>query len=145
MLVNLIKFKLKKKKRIGRGGKKGNYSGRGLKGQKSRAGRRIRPAERDIILKFPKLRGFKFKSIKTKPFVVNLEKIDKKFNEGEKVDYQTLIERKIIKIPKSKKNIKIKILGKGNLDKKLIFSNKFLFSQSALKKIKEKNCEIVND
>lgn len=145
MLVNLIKFKLKKKKRIGRGGKKGNYSGRGLKGQKSRAGRRIRPAERDIILKFPKLRGFKFKSIKAKPFVVNLDKIDKKFNEGERVDYQTLIERKIIKIPKSKKNIKIKILGKGNLDKKLIFSNKFLFSQSALKKIKEKNCEIVND
>lgn len=145
MLVNLIKFKLKNKKRIGRDGKKGNYSGRGMKGQKARAGRRIRPAQRDVILKFPKLRGVKFKSIKSKPIVINLDKIDKKFNEGERVDYQILNERKIVKIPKSKKNIKIKILGKGELNKKLIFSNKFLFSQSALKKIKEKNCEIVND
>jgi len=49
--------KNKKKKRIGRGGKRGTYCGRGLKGQKSRAGRRIRPAVRDFILRTPKLRG----------------------------------------------------------------------------------------
>lgn len=49
--------KPKKKKRIGRGGKRGTYCGRGLKGQKSRAGRRIRPAVRDFVLKTPKLRG----------------------------------------------------------------------------------------
>lgn len=54
-----LKLNTKKvgKKRIGRGGKRGTYSGRGQKGQHSRAGRRIRPAERDILLKFPKLRG----------------------------------------------------------------------------------------
>lgn len=51
------KTKNKKKKRIGRGGKRGTYCGRGLKGQKSRAGRRIRPAVRDVILRIPKLRG----------------------------------------------------------------------------------------
>jgi len=45
------------KKRIARGGKRGTYSGRGHKGQKSRSGRNIRPAERDIILRLPKLRG----------------------------------------------------------------------------------------
>jgi len=53
--------KNQKKKRIGRGGKRGTYSGRGVKGQKSRAGRHIRPAERDLIQRLPKLRGQKNK------------------------------------------------------------------------------------
>ncbi len=44
-------------KRVGRGGKRGTFSGRGTKGQHSRAGRRIRPAERDYIQHLPKLRG----------------------------------------------------------------------------------------
>lgn len=47
--------KLKKKKRIGRGGKRGTFSGRGTKGQKARAGRKIRPAIRDLIQSLPKL------------------------------------------------------------------------------------------
>ncbi|MBU2101416.1 hypothetical protein KKH05_01725 [Patescibacteria group bacterium] len=51
--------KNKKKKRIGRGGKRGTFSGRGIKGQKSRAGRKIRPASRDLIQQLPKLRGSK--------------------------------------------------------------------------------------
>ena len=145
MLINQINFRLKKKKRIGRGGKKGNYSGRGMKGQKSRAGRKIRPAERDIILKFPKLRGFKFKPLKEKPLIVNLKTIDDKFKENEKVDYSSLKDRKIIKFNKSKKNIRIKILGNGDLNKKLFFSNKLIFSSSALEKIKKSNSEIIND
>jgi len=49
----------KSKKRIGRGGKRGTYSGRGIKGQKSRAGRKIRPAVRDLMQRTPKLRGAK--------------------------------------------------------------------------------------
>ncbi len=44
-------------KRVGRGGKRGTYSGRGMKGQKSRAGANIRPAIRDFIQQIPKLRG----------------------------------------------------------------------------------------
>ena len=51
--------KLKTKKRVGRGGKKGTYSGRGVKGQKSRAGAKIRPEIRDLIKKMPKKRGYK--------------------------------------------------------------------------------------
>ena len=43
------KTKNKTKKRVGRGGKRGTYSGKGLKGQKSRAGKKIRPEIRDII------------------------------------------------------------------------------------------------
>ena len=49
----------KNKKRIGRGGKRGTYSGKGIKGQKSRAGAKIRPAIRDFMNQTPKLRGVK--------------------------------------------------------------------------------------
>lgn len=49
----------KSKKRVGRGGKRGTYSGRGMKGQKSRAGHKIRPAIRDLMQRTPKLRGVK--------------------------------------------------------------------------------------
>ncbi|PIS13477.1 MAG: hypothetical protein COT67_01505 [Candidatus Tagabacteria bacterium CG09_land_8_20_14_0_10_41_14] len=56
--------KNKDKKRIGRGGKRGTYSGRGLKGQKSRAGRKLRPQLRDIIKRLPKKRGYRFKPVK---------------------------------------------------------------------------------
>jgi len=135
MLINQIKFRLKKKKRIGRGGKKGNYSGRGIKGQKARAGRKIRPAERDIILRLPKLRGIKFKPLKEKPYVVNLEDINEKFNENEVVNKETLVQKKVLKIRKSDKNPQIKILAKGKLDKKLIFSSELLFSNKAKEEI----------
>lgn len=48
---------LKGKRRIGRGGKRGTYSGRGVKGQGARAGNKIRPGTRDLIQQIPKLRG----------------------------------------------------------------------------------------
>ena len=47
-------YKPKRKKRIGRGGKRGTYCGKGIKGQNSRAGAKIRPAIRDMIKKIPK-------------------------------------------------------------------------------------------
>ena len=51
------------RKRIGRGGKRGTYSGKGIKGQKSRAGKKIRPAIRDLIQRTPKLRGSSDKTV----------------------------------------------------------------------------------
>ena len=50
--LTVSKFR-KTKKRIGRGGKRGTYSGRGQKGQKARAGAKIKPEVRELILKFP--------------------------------------------------------------------------------------------
>lgn len=52
-------LKRPKQKRVGRGGKRGKTAGRGEKGQKARAGHRIRPAERDLLQRLPKLRGVK--------------------------------------------------------------------------------------
>lgn len=135
MQIHQIQVRLKKRKRIGRGGKKGNYSGRGMKGQKARAGHRIRPALRDIILKFPKKRGLGNLKIQKNIFEVNLEKIDQKFSPGEIVNLKTLQEKNILKIPKSLKSFRVKILAKGKLTKNLIFKPEFIFSENALKKI----------
>jgi len=51
--------KQRKAKRVGRGGKRGTYSGRGMKGQKSRAGYRMQPQVRELVKKYPKLRGYR--------------------------------------------------------------------------------------
>ena len=66
------KQKNKRSQRVGRGGKRGTTSGKGTKGQKSRAGHRIRPAERDLMIRLPKLRGYRNKPIKEKLLVINV-------------------------------------------------------------------------
>lgn len=118
-----LKHKSKKRKRVGRGGKRGTYSGRGIKGQKSRAGRRLKPAIRGLIKRYPKLRGYRFKSKaksqKAKVAVLNLETLEKKFKLEEKISPQVLLEKKLIRRIKGRIP-KIKILGGGKLTKKLI-------------------------
>ncbi len=116
------KHKLKKKKRVGRGGKRGTYSGRGLKGQKSRAGRKFKPAIRGLIKKYPKLRGYKFKIIRPKPAVVNIEVLEKKFKAADTVTPKVLIERGVIRRIKGRLP-KVKILAKGKLTKALSVEN----------------------
>jgi len=108
----------KSRKRVGRGGKRGTTSGKGTKGQKSRSGRRIRPEARDFIKKIPKLRGYKFKS-RFFYAVTNIGDLDKRFNDGDKVSPAILLKYKMAskvdgKLPK------IKILGDGELKKKLV-------------------------
>lgn len=65
----------KKEKRVGRGGKRGTTSGRGQKGQKSRSGHRIRPAERDLLIRIPKLRGFRNKPMTERAQVLTLGRL----------------------------------------------------------------------
>ncbi|MDP2855694.1 MAG: uL15 family ribosomal protein [bacterium] len=129
-------YKNKKARRIGRGGKRGTYSGKGQKGQKSRAGHKIRPAIRDLIIKLPKNRGFKFKTIKVQPVAVNLDAVVKFFKAGEIVSPNSLLEKGLIR--KYKGNLpKVKILGSGEIAKKLVFQN-CSFSKEAQRKIAKK-------
>jgi len=114
--------KQKNKKRIGRGGKRGTYSGRGIKGQKARAGAKIRPEIRDFIKKIPKKRGYRFKSLKLKPEIVNLKDLEKYFNEGDLVSPETLLEKGLIGRIKNRMP-EVKILGDGELKKKLKIEN----------------------
>ncbi|MEK7555242.1 MAG: uL15 family ribosomal protein [Patescibacteria group bacterium] len=109
------KIKSRNKKRIGRGGKRGTYSGRGQKGQKSRAGHKIRPAERDLIQRLPKLRGFKNKPLKSKPVVVNFSDLEKKI-EGNIINREILLKAGLIR--KSDKLIKILGPKSGKITKK---------------------------
>jgi len=119
-LHQLPSTRFKAKKRVGRGGKRGNYSGRGMKGQKARAGRKLRLFYRDTILKYPKLRGKSFRisfweAKRIKPQVFNLDDISKLVEQKKltKINQEVLYQYGLIK--KSKK--KVKILGDGEIDK----------------------------
>ncbi len=136
-----LKFKkTKSAKRVGRGGKRGKTSGRGMNGQKSRSGASIRPAERDFIKKIPKLRGYNFNSIRKKPSSVNLSDIDRLFSDGEEINPETLFKKGLVR-KVSGKLPSVKILGSGNVTKKLVFSG-CLFSKTAEEKVKSAKGEI---
>lgn len=125
--------KNKKRKRVGRGGKKGTYSGKGIKGQKARAGRKFAPVIRELIKKYPKLRGYRMRRVESNIAVVNFSLLEKHFNDLEIVSPQILLNRGLIRRIKGKVP-KVKILGKGKLVKKLVFKN-CLMSKSAKKEI----------
>ncbi|HXF43886.1 MAG TPA: 50S ribosomal protein L15 [Candidatus Paceibacterota bacterium] len=98
------------KKRVGRGGKRGTTSGRGQKGQKARAGRRIRPAERDLLMRLPKLRGVKNKPRRRPARVLNVGDMVH-LAEGGTLDRETLLKKGFIK----KKWERVKILAGGEI------------------------------
>jgi large subunit ribosomal protein L15 len=130
-----LKNKLKKRKRVGRGGKRGTYSGRGSKGQRSRAGRKFKPAIRGLIKRYPKLRGYKFKRVTLKPVVVNIEILEKKFKAADIITPKVLIERGVIRRIRGRLP-KVKILGLGKLTKKLTIEG-CQVSKSAREKIEK--------
>jgi len=109
-------------KLIGRGGKRGTSSGRGTKGQKARAGNKRRPEMRDIIKKLPKLRGYRFKPVSSKPAVVNLAALDKIFKAGESITPVILLAKKLISRNRGQLPA-VKILASGDLTKKLVIEN----------------------
>jgi large subunit ribosomal protein L15 len=115
---NKFKLERKMKVRVGRGGKRGTTSGRGQKGQKSRSGHKIRPAQRDLIQRLPKLRGFANKPSSTFVSAVNLSKLEvifKKFASGKHavlVNKQALREAGVL--DKTFRG-NVKILSKGEL------------------------------
>lgn len=116
------------RRRVGRGGTKGNYSGRGIKGQNARAGSSRRPAIRDFIRKIPKLRGVpasRYKKRGSKQYnianqVINLDALNRKFKDGEVVSPETLLQKKLVRRIKGRMP-HVKILGRGELGKKIEF------------------------
>jgi len=109
----------KKAHRVGRGGKRGTTSGRGQKGQKSRAGRRIRPAIRDLIIRVPKHRGFRNKSMKPKPLAVNvitLARIVKRAATAGKLFTVDAAALESLGIIRNRRHAGVKVLGRGPVD-----------------------------
>lgn len=143
--------KRKPRKRVGRGGKRGTYSGRGLKGQKSRSGSSKRAGfsggATPLFRRLPKKRGAgkKIKSKKavklsryqTQQAIINLNDLNAHFKDQEIVSPQALLKKGLI--DKIKGRIpQVKILGKGGLTKKLKFQD-CKFSKNVLKIIKSKD------
>ena len=138
MQIHELKLQPKKtRKRIARGGKRGTYSGRGMKGQKSRSGGNVDPlfegGRSSLMQRMKKLRGFK--SIHPKKVVITLEMLDKKFKDGDKVDHKTLLKVGLL----TKKNIDygVKILNTGKLSKKLVIAKELSASETAKKAIEK--------
>lgn len=123
------------KKRVGRGGLRGKTSGRGTKGQKARAGHRIRPEVRDMVKKIPKLRGHGKNRGRTindsviKPETINLSLLETSFASNEAVTPEALLEKGLVRRQKGGVP-QVKILGTGTVSKKLSVSGCML-SESA--------------
>ena len=116
------------RKRVGRGlgSGKGRYSGRGIKGQKSRSGsHKMRPGfeggQNPIYMRLGKQRGPYSKDAmpmgphRTSTAPVNVATLEARFDVGAEVTPESLVERGVLKNTK----IDVKILGQGELTKKL--------------------------
>src|SRR5438093_323539 len=117
----------KSRKRVGRGlgSGKGRYSGRGIKGQKSRSGSHKMRAgfeggQMPIYMRLGKQRGSTSKDampigpFRTSTVPVNVSALDR-FDAGADVTPQSLVEAGVIKNTK----VDVKLLGNGEVTKKL--------------------------
>lgn len=134
----------RKTKRVGRGNAsgKGKTSGRGTKGQKARSGHRIRPDVREKLKKLPKLRGYQQSSIVAPMSVVNVSSLEKFFAAGDNVTPASLLERGIVRARRGALP-KVKILGDGELTKKLSISG-CVVSSSAKAKVEKAGGAVAN-
>ena len=125
----------KSAKRVGRGGKRGTTAGAGTKGQKSRAGKGIKPGFRGgdnrIWQLFPKLRGASSRAGSKRPHrkhryarfpksayqALNLTKL-KSVHAGDTINPGTLAAKGLVPT-----GMPVKILGTGTLTKKLTFED----------------------
>ena len=111
----------KKPKRVGRGSSSGlgTTAGKGNKGQQSRSGGKTyvgfegvqMPLYRRIARK-----GFSNYPFKKEYVCINVELLETKFNDGETVNKASLVEKGFIS---SKSNSMVKVLGNGEITKKL--------------------------
>ena len=137
--------KRRARKRVGRGmgSGKGRYSGRGIKGQKSRAGSHTMRAgfeggQMPIYMRLPKKRGPHSKDAmpmgphRTSTVPVNLAVLELRFEAGDEVTLEALVEKGVIKNTRTD----VKILGQGDLKKKLSVTA-HAFSASAREKIEK--------
>jgi large subunit ribosomal protein L15 len=133
----------KDRKRVGRGlgSGKGRYSGRGIKGQKSRSGSHKMTAgfeggQMPIDMRLPKLRGntsadaMPIGPFRTYSQPVNLRDLEERFEAGEEVTPEALKAKRLIR----KVSVDVKILGIGELSKALSVSAHG-FSKTAKEKI----------
>ncbi len=107
----------KRERRVGRGGKRGTYSGRGIKGQKARSGARgglVQLGFRRTMKSTPKLPGFQ--SIHRKVPAVTLAQLEMLFEAGDAVTSQALRMKGVL----AQADRIYKVIGTGVLTKPLM-------------------------
>ncbi len=135
--------KRKARKRVGRGlgSGKGRYSGRGIKGQKSRSGSHTMRAgfeggQMPIYMRLPKQRGNTSKDAmpvgphRTATQGVNVRELERVFDAGTDVTPELLADKGLVKNTR----VDVKILGDGELTKALTVTA-HRFSKAAREKI----------
>lgn len=127
----------KPRKRVGRGAASGlgKTSGRGNKGLGSREGANYLKGfiggQTKVMTRLPK-RGFNNKNFRTEYLPVNLGLLEERFGAGEEVSVETLKAKGVT----VKRGALVKILGRGELTKKLAVKA-HAFSGSAKEKIEK--------
>ena len=114
------KHNSQRKHRIGRGGKKGTYSGRGMKGQSARAGAKFLPIIRSLIKRYPKRRGYRVQRTFPAFQIVSLRQIEKAFKANDVVSPASLLEKQVVS-RFGGKTLPVKILAGGEMTKALTF------------------------
>ena len=122
--------KRKRGHRVGRGGKRGIYSGRGNKGQKARTNKRMKLKRigSGLSRHVPKLGGFVSKHPKAQ--VVRIDVLEKKFGSGDRINPAVLVAKRIIR----SEILPVKILGNTKIAKKFTVE-KCLVSAAAKEQI----------
>lgn len=133
MQINTLQLKniRKKRKTIGRGGKKGTYSGKGIKGQKARSGAHVNPlfegGRSTLTDHLKKVRGFK--SVNPKKSIVKISTLEKNFQNDDIINVEALVKAGVVSANKA--NNGVKILGNDKLSIKLTIGKDILLSASA--------------
>ncbi len=141
------------RKRVGRGegSGTGKTAGRGQKGYGSRAGAKDRArfegGQNPIHMRMRKLRGpnkkmsMPFEPFRTHTQPVNLADLDARFDDGASVDLETLRAAGL----GTRKNVPVKILGRGELTKKLTV-HAHAFSKTARERIEAAGgtCQVID-
>ena len=113
----------KRRKRVGRGESSGHgkTSGRGHKGQKARSGSAIKPGfeggQMPLHRRLPK-RGFSNAAFRTEYTVVNLDRLNERFDDGAIVNDETLRKAGLVRGLRGIKWDGIKLLAEGDVTKK---------------------------
>ena len=116
----------RRRKRVGRGDGSGHgtYSGRGIKGQKARAGfsmkRGFEGGQLPLIKRLPRKRGFT-NIFRTEYSLVNIDELNR-FEAGSEVTPERLVESGLVKSLK----YPVKVLGRGEISQPLsVRANRF--------------------
>jgi large subunit ribosomal protein L15 len=132
-----------RKKILGRGSSTGHggTSGKGNKGQNARSGGGTRPGfeggQMPLYRRIAR-RGFSNEPFKKVYLIVNVGSLENRFNDGDRIDRATLVEKRLIK----SRPLPVKLLGNGEISKKLVVEVDRA-SASAVEKIEKSGGQVL--